>query len=47
MRTEGLMEVCTPGKRSLSAIIRRDRVRLTFGRRFKVQIGTVVHGIRP
>jgi hypothetical protein len=31
MRTEGLMEVCTAGKRSLSETMRRDRVRVAFG----------------
>jgi hypothetical protein len=31
MRTEGLMEVCTAGKRSLSETMRRDRVRVALG----------------
>jgi hypothetical protein len=31
MRTEGLMEVCTAGKRSLSETMRRDIVRVEFG----------------
>jgi hypothetical protein len=31
MRKEGLMEVCTAGKRSLSETLRRDRVRVAFG----------------
>jgi hypothetical protein len=31
IRTEGLMEVCTAGKRSLSETMRRDRVRVEFG----------------
>jgi hypothetical protein len=30
MRTEGLMEVCTAGKRSFSEMMRRDRVRVAF-----------------
>jgi len=31
MRTEGWMEVCTAGKRSLSETMRRDRDRVEFG----------------
>jgi hypothetical protein len=31
MRTEGLIEVCTAGKRSSSGTMRRDRVRVAFG----------------
>jgi hypothetical protein len=31
MHPEGLMEVCTAGKRSLSETMRRDRVKVAFG----------------